>query len=380
MERPRTRTIAVAAGLFAALAVGAGAGALSIALLDDPGTSTVVRQVTVSGSQPAAADGSLSVGQIYDHSYKSVVEITVRSTQGGPLGNQQQTAQGSGFVYDANGDVVTNDHVVAGAQSISVQFWNGATYHATLVGSDPSTDLAVVRVAAPTSLLEPLRLADSSTVAVGDPVVAIGSPFGLAETVTSGIVSALHREMTAPNNFTITDSIQTDAAINHGNSGGPLLNAQGRVVGVNSQIESDSGGSDGVGFAIPSATVRAIASQLIASGKVQHAYLGVQMIGIPADVARQLGFPAGVEVTRIVSGTPAHRAGLHAATGQRVVYGQTYPTGGDVITAFDGHRISSASQLQTAVDSKRPGDSATLTYVRGGKTTTVTVALGNRPS
>src|SRR5206468_775980 len=173
------------------------------------------------------------------------------------------------------GNVITNAHVVDGATSISVRFWNGATYKGTVVGSDPSTDLAVVHVDAPSSLLVPLTLGDSSAVEVGDGVVAIGAPFGLEETVTSRIVSALHRQIDAPNNFTIPDSIQTDAAINHGNSGGPLLDLQGKVIGVNAQIESDSGGNDGVGFAIPSNTVKAIVSQLLANGKAQHAFLGV---------------------------------------------------------------------------------------------------------
>jgi S1-C subfamily serine protease len=376
---PRTRSLAFVAALAAALVVGVGAGALAFAVIGDDGGTTVVRQVTVGGSQPASA-GGLTVGQIYDRASKSVVEITVDTTSGSQFGEQQQQAQGSGFVYDENGDVVTNDHVVEGADSISVQFWNGATYKAKLVGSDPSTDLAVIRVSAPASLLQPLQLADSSKVAVGDPVVAIGSPFGLQGTVTSGIVSALHRAMTAPNNFTINDSIQTDAAINHGNSGGPLLDAHAQVIGINSQIDSDSGGSDGVGFAVPSDTVRAIASQLIQNGKVEHAYLGVQIVAIPSAVAPQLGVDEGVEVTKVVSGTPADDAGLRAATGQKLVDGQQYPTGGDVIVAFDGKSITSAAQLQTLVDSKRPGDTVTVTYVRDGKTKTAHVTLDTRPS
>src|SRR5439155_1295254 len=195
---------------------------------------------------------ALSIGDIYRRSYKGVVEITVTSTSASPFGGaQRQQAQGSGFVYDAKGDIVTNQHVVAGASAVSVRLWNGATYTAHVVGSDASTDLAVIHIDAPSSVLSPLALGDSSKLQVGDGVVAIGSPFGLEETVTSGIVSALHRQITSPNNFAIANAIQTDAAINHGNSGGPLLNSQGEVVGVNSQIESDSGGSDGVGFAIP---------------------------------------------------------------------------------------------------------------------------------
>src|SRR5439155_14722413 len=223
------------------------------------GTKTVVRQVTVGNSQPTASTSALSINQIYRRAYEGVVEITVTSSSGSsnlPFGDSPtQQAQGSGWVYDSKGDIVTNQHVVDGATSISVKFWNGATYSAHVVGTDASTDLAVIRVDAPSSLLQPLSVGDSSSLAVGDGVVAIGSPFGLEETVTSGIVSALHRQMTSPSGFAINDSIQTDAAINHGNSGGVLLDTHGRVIGVTSQIESDSGGNDGVGFAIPSNTV-----------------------------------------------------------------------------------------------------------------------------
>src|SRR5438477_6411206 len=262
---------------LAALVVAAGgAGAAVYAALSPGRTQTVVRQVTVRDSQPAAKTETQSVNSIYRNAYQGVVELTVTSesssgTFGG--GSQTQKAQGSGFVYDANGDVVTDQHVVDGATSVSVKFWNGKTYSAHVVGTDASTDLAVIKVDAPSSLLHPLSLGDSGSLQVGDGVVAIGSPFGLEETVTSGIVSALHRAIQGMTNFTINDSIQTDAAINHGDSGGPLLNTQGQVVGVNAQIKSDSGGNEGVGFSIPSATVKTVASQLIATGKAVHAYL-----------------------------------------------------------------------------------------------------------
>src|SRR5207253_4808007 len=227
--------------------------------------------------------------------------------------------------------ILTNQHVVDGAQSVSVQLWNGKSYTAHVVGTDASTDIAVLKVDAPSSQLFPLTLADSSKVAVGDNVVAIGSPFGLQETVTSGIVSALHREMTSPNRFTIPDSIQTDAAINHGNSGGPLLDLGGHVIGVNAQIESDSGGNDGVGFAIPSKTVKSVVSALLANGKVEHAFLGVSSVTIPSSVAADLNLAAGAEVATVRNGTPADQAGLRAATGTRTINGLDYPTGGDVI-------------------------------------------------
>jgi S1-C subfamily serine protease len=300
---------------------------------------------------------------IYDRASKAVVEIAA----GGGTGR----AQGSGFVYDREGHVVTNQHVVASASSISVSFWNGVEPDAELVGTDPSTDLAVLRVDAPAGLLSPLRLADSSAVDVGDSVHALGSPFGLEGTITSGIVSALHREMTAPNNFTIIDTIQTDAAINHGNSGGPLLDNRGRVIGVNAQIESESGGSDGVGFAIPSDTVRSIVRQLISTGEVQHAYLGVKMAPVPVD--------GGVPITEVVPDAPADDAGLRAATGTELVDGQQVPTGGDVIVEFDGQAVRSPTALQSAVDARRPGETVPVVVLRGGDRTTIEVTLGVRP-
>jgi putative serine protease PepD len=359
-ERPRTAL--VVAAIVAALALGLGLGAAAFAVLDD-GTTTLVRQVTVEGSSPVA-ENEVPIGDIYASASKAVVEIAASGGAGSQAG-----AQGSGFVYDEGGDIVTNQHVVAGASRISVSFWNGAERPATVVGTDPSTDLAVLHVDARRSLLDPLRLANSSAVRVGDPVLALGSPFGLEGTVTSGIVSALHREMTAPNTFTITDTIQTDAAINHGNSGGPLLDRHGRVIGVNAQIESESGGSDGVGFAIPSNTVRSIADQLIAKGEVEHAYLGIRM----APTSR------GVAVTQVLPGTPADDAGLKPATGTTLVDGQRQPTGGDLVIAFDGEKVTSAVALQSAVDAHRPGDSVTLTLLRSGSRRTIEVTLGVRP-
>jgi S1-C subfamily serine protease len=276
--------------------------------------------------------------------------------------------------------VVTNQHVVDDAQSLNVTMRDGSRYTATVVGSDPSTDLAVIKVNAPASKLTPLELGDSSAVRVGDAVIAIGSPFGLDGTVTTGIVSALSREVEAPNNFAIDDTIQTDAAINHGNSGGPLLNTRGEVIGVNAQIRSESGGNDGVGFAIPSNTVEEIASRLISGGKVEHAYLGVGSQTIDSAAADALDIPRGAMVTRVNSGTAAAKAGLKPATGSRTVQGETYETGGDVITEVDGQAVEGADALRRVIDSHRPGDTVKLTVVRDGDSRTVEVKLGKRPS
>ena len=252
--------------------------------------------------------------------------------------------------------MITNQHVVDGAQSVKVTFWNGKTYDATVVGTDPSTDVAVLDVDAPASVLEPLSFTDSSKLEVGDGVVAIGSPFGLEQTVTSGIVSALHRQITAPNDFAIDDAIQTDAAINHGNSGGPLLDMTGRVVGVTSQIESESGGNDGVGFAVSSNTVKRIAAALISDGSVAHAYLGV--------ATEDSTSPVGAAITAVRSGTPAAEANL--ATG-------------DVVTAVDGEHVSSADALRELVDAHKPGDSVTLTIKRNGDTQIVARGARDAP-
>jgi putative serine protease PepD len=338
--------------------IGAGGGATAYAVLSSGGTKTIVRQVTVRDSQPAASTSALSVNEIYRRTSKGVVQITTTATRSSsfPFGqSEEQQAQGSGFVYDDKGDIVTNQHVVDGAQTVTVKFWNGTTRTARVVGTDASTDLAVIKVDAPASLLSPLSLGDSSKLAVGDGVVAIGSPFGLAESVTTGIVSALHRQITSPNNFAIDDSIQTDAAINHGNSGGPLLNAAGEVIGVTSQIESDSGGNDGVGFAIPSSTVSSVVTQLLATGKVEHAFLGVAV-----ETGR-----TGATITRVVDGSPAAKAGLRR---------------GDVITAVDGTKIASADRLRGLVEAKRPGDNLSVRYSRAATSHTVRLKLATRPS
>jgi putative serine protease PepD len=345
-HRPRTPLLLT---LLAVACIGAGGGALAYASLSDNrgSTKTVVRQVTVHDAQPVSNDSALSVNEIYRHSYKGVVQIMVSSPT--------QQAEGSGFVYDTNGNIITNDHVVANANSITVTFWNGKTAKAKLVGADSSTDLAVIRVSVPSSQLHPLPLGDSSAVQVGDGVVAIGSPFGLAETVTSGIVSALHRSITSPSQFTIPDSIQTDAAINHGNSGGPLLSQERRVIGVNSQIHSDSGGNEGVGFAIPSNTVRSVVTQLIAHGKAEHAYLGVSIDATAANA----------RVAGVRPNTPAKKAGLKT---------------GDVVTALGGKPVTTGDELASAIAAHKPGDTVSVTYTRDGKSHTVTLKLATRPS
>jgi putative serine protease PepD len=381
MHRP-TRT--TAAALLGATVLGAGAGAAVYSATDSNPKSVTVAAATAPVQSAATKQVGLTANQIYDADQAGVVEITVTTTGSaspnpfGPSSGASQ-AQGSGFVLDTDGHIVTNDHVVDGADSVSVKFADGTTRTAKVVGTDPSTDLAVIKVDAPASSLHPLTLGDSGAVKVGDAVVAIGSPEGLENSLTTGVVSALHRQITAPNNYTIDDAIQTDAAINHGNSGGVLLDAYGNVIGVTSQIQSQGGGNEGIGFAVPSNTVKSITTQLIASGKVQHSYLGVGIASVPTAAKSQVG-AAGAAITQVRSGSPAAQAGLKASTGTTSVGGEDYPTGGDVITKVDGTSVGSAADLQQLIDGKKPGDSVALTVVRAGQTRTVNVKLGTRPS
>jgi putative serine protease PepD len=330
---------------------------------------------------PAGRDVS-SAPQVYRRDAPGVVVITdtqtekVPATVFTPPSQQKVQALGSGFVIDRKGDILTNDHVIAGSTGIRVGFSSGSTYPATVVGTDPSSDLAVVRVKAPASVLHPLPFDDSSLATPGDTVYAIGNPFGLDRTMTAGIVSATGRDIQAPDGLTIPNAIQTDAPINHGNSGGPLLDARGNVVGVNAQIQGGTVDANvGVGFAIASDTAQSVASQLIAHGHARHAWLGVQL----ADAVP--GLPShGVVVAKVTRGGPAAEAGLKPATHTETVNGAAVPVGGDVITAVDGKAVDSAAQLAGAVATHQPGDSVKLTVVRDGATRTLTVTLGTAPS
>jgi putative serine protease PepD len=375
---PSYKPIAV---VLAAALIGIGVGAGAYSALDpDTETRTVVQ---ATGAEPVVAQAEpRSVNAVYQAARDAVVEITVAgAAQETPFEGPEPRGQGSGFVYDSEGHVVTNAHVVDNGDSFTVTFRDGSRHEATLVGADPSTDLAVIKVDAPAAKLKPLQLADSDSLRVGDSVVAMGSPFGLEQSVTTGIISALGRQMEAPNGFAIDNSIQTDAAINHGNSGGPLLNLRGEVIGVNAQIRSESGGgNDGVGFAIPSNTVKDIAGRLVSGGTIEHAYLGVGSQTIDEAASGALDIPRGAMVTEVRDGTAADRANLRPATGQRTIQGEIYATGGDVITAVNGRAVDGADALRREIDARKPGDEVRLTVVRAGDTRTVTVTLGERPS
>jgi putative serine protease PepD len=330
----------IAAALLLAAGVGGAVGAgVALQTDDDPAA-------TVPSAQPVARTTS-SISAVYQRVKDGVVEVeTSAGAQGG--------ATGSGFVIDEEGHIVTNQHVVDGAQSVTVTFSDGTEEQATVVGADPSTDIAVLDVDRPSSQLTPLSFTADGSLEVGDAVIAIGSPFGLQGTLTTGVISALGREIESPNRFTIENVVQTDAALNHGNSGGPVLDLQGRVVGVAAQIASESGGSDGIGYAVPGDTAQRVARELIRDGSVEHAYLGVSL--------RDQG---AATLVQVVAGTPAAGAGLQT---------------NDVVTEVDGDAIDSGDELRAAIDAKKPGDKITLTIERAGDQRTVQVTLGQRPA
>jgi S1-C subfamily serine protease len=364
-----------------ALLCGGIAGGIVGAIASDGSNEPATAAAVPAAPAPRAAT-------IYHRDAPGVVVITATETQHvaptffTPAQTEKVQALGSGFVIDGKGDILTNDHVVAGGSGIRVGFSGGSTYPARVVGADPGSDLAVVRVDAPASALHPLGFDKSAAVVPGDPVYAIGNPFGLDRTMTAGIVSATGRDIQAPDGLTIPNSIQTDAPINHGNSGGPLLDASGRVVGVNSQIQGGTVDANvGVGFAIPGDTAQSVARQLIDHGHVAHPWLGVSVETIPPGVSSVVrNVPQqGVTVARVASGSPAAKAGLKAATHEVTVDGQTVPLGGDTIVGFDDQPIHSSQDLADAVAQHKPGDHVGVQVVRGGDARTVEVTLGTSP-
>jgi S1-C subfamily serine protease len=380
-------------GLLLAAVLG-GAAAVGIGAAVGAGDDTTTVVSAVSGNAVAGkasrvqvddtASAGKSVQQIYRETGPGVVQVT-STTSGGDsffgFGGGGGTALGSGFVVDKAGHVVTNYHVVEGADEVEVNFSGEDNIPATVVGTDPSTDIAVLKIDAQARALTPLPLGGSNAIRVGDPVVAIGNPFGLERTVTAGIVSALQRQIQAPNGYTIDEVIQTDAPINQGNSGGPLLNAKGEVIGVNSQIESESGGNVGIGFAVPIDTVKEVVSQVLQTGKVEHAYLGVRMVEISDSLLASYRLPVdqGALVVEVVPGSPADDAGLQGGDEDVVIDGNSYSLGGDIVTSVDGEPVTSPDDLRRIVQSKDPGDSLTLGIQRDDSEETVTVTLGRLP-
>jgi putative serine protease PepD len=330
----RTASLLVAALLGGLVAVGAGL------LVDDDSTPSAVTTTVSTTSRPTSA--GLSINEIYRRNASAVVEI------------QTGTASGTGFVIDDEGHVATNEHVVGDAQTVQLRFAQGGDEQARVIATDRSTDLAVLEVDLAGHGVDPVELGSSAEIEVGDPVYAIGNPFGLERSLTAGIVSAVDRAIEAPNGFTINGAIQTDAPVNQGNSGGPLLDAAGNVIGVVSQIASETGGNVGIGYAVPSDTVRTVVDALLEDGKIERGYLGVRLT--EAD--------EGVGVGEVLEGEPAEAAGLKT---------------GDVVLEAGGKPVESADDIQTAVAARKPGEKLELKIRRGDDERTVTVTLGTRP-
>jgi S1-C subfamily serine protease len=388
----RTALLRGAALLVAALAGGGVAVGIGAAVWNGGGTTTIVREVQADAAPAPASFGNTGNGETIQQLYRNAAPAVVQvlSTQivsDNPLfGPQEARALGSGFVIDKAGHIVTNYHVVQGAKDVHVSFSGKDQIPAKVVGVDPSTDVAVLEIDAQSRALTTLPLGNSDRVQVGDSVVAIGNPLGLDRTITAGIVSALQREITSPNGFAIDHVIQTDAAINHGNSGGPLLNTRGEVIGVNSQIAT--GGNDpnagniGIGFAVPINTVKDVVSQILLTGKVEHSFLGISMQDVDRTLTDNFRMPAdhGVLIVSVRPGSPAAKAGLHGGRTRVVVNGQSYMLGGDVVTKVDGRPVTSADEIRSAVQAKKPGDTITLEIHRDKTVKTLTITLGRQPS
>jgi S1-C subfamily serine protease len=346
------------------------------------GSTTTTREVVASGATPAASvtteEGGNTVNEIYKADANGVAFIESKVAEG--------VASGSGVVLDDEGHVLTNNHVVEGGEEITVSFESeGQMYPAEVVGTEPNSDLALLKVDAPAAKLHPLTLGDSSKMEVGDPVVAIGNPFDLQRTVTSGIVSALQREIQAPDGVTIDNVIQTDAAINPGNSGGPLINADGEVIGINSQILTGGEGSNGnvgIGFAIPINTAKEEIAKLESGTADEHGYLGISGADITPELAQAFNLPVeeGVLVQQVEEGGPAAAAGIQGATTAAEVEGQQFGLGGDIITAIDGEKIASTEDLVKTISDAHAGETVEVTVIRGEQTATVSVKLAERPA
>src|SRR4051794_11677755 len=378
-------------GFVSALVGGAVVALLLVGfdLVGSDQTKTVVQQAPIAKANVEGTSRGLTARDIYKRDAPGVVYIRaeiVQQTQSpfdfGPT-TQRGVATGSGFVIDKQGNILTNAHVVEGASKITVSLGNRETVPARVAGRDVSNDLALVKIDPKGRNLKPLALGDSGSVQVGDPTIAIGNPFGLDRTLTTGVVSALQRKIQAPNGFAINNVIQTDAAINPGNSGGPLLDAAGRVIGINSQIETGGAGNGnvGIGFAVPIATAKKIIPQLQDSGAVQRAFLGVTGQTIDRSLeSLNLATSKGVLVQTVTPGSPAAKAGMKGGEASATVNGTGLRLGGDVVTKIDGKQVTTMDQLASIIAGHKPGDKITIEYLRDGAKKTADVKLGQRPS
>lgn len=368
--------------LPAAIGAGVALGVVGATVGFGGDTTTIIREGggTIVASAPAESsrvaeapksEGALSVTQLVKRESPAVVLVTMSGGEGGG-------GLGSGFLIDRRGHILTNAHVVDGGEQTSVTFSDGTVEKAKVLGIDNSTDLAVLKVAEVPTGVNPAPLGSSAGLLVGQEVVAIGNPYGLERTATTGIVSALKRSIESPNDFTIQNAIQTDAAINQGNSGGPLYDMAGRVVGMNTQIASQNGGNVGIGFAVPIDTIKPIAEAVINKGTVQHAWIGITGRELTPALAEKLGLEGrrGVLVTETMPGSAAREEGLDAADDPKA----EVPRGADLIVAVNGRRVVDMADVSQAIASRRVGEKVTITVLRDGQERTVTLTLKDRPS
>lgn len=321
----------------------------------------------------------LSLIEIFENSEAGVVRVNIQRTEE----SITSTGLGSGFVFDKKGHIITNAHVVKDAKKVVITFLDGRSYNAEIIGVDTFTDIAVIKVNAGLSLLHPLPLGDSSNLRVGEPIAAIGNPFGLSGSMTSGIVSQLGRLLPSGAGYSIPDVIQTDAAINPGNSGGPLLNMRGEIVGINTAIQSATGEFAGVGFAIPSQTLAKIVPSLIKNGEYKHPWIGISGRDIGPDLAKvlKLNDALGFLVVTVIPDSPASRAGLQGSENTVEMDGIQYIVGGDIILSVDGLEVRKISDILIHLQrAKSVGDEMVLEIIRDGRTTNFTIILGERPN
>ncbi|HLG13191.1 MAG TPA: trypsin-like peptidase domain-containing protein [Blastocatellia bacterium] len=333
-------------------------------------------------ADPSVASDEQNNIEIYREYSPAVVNITSKSYAETWFGVYPQEGSGSGSIIDDKGHILTNYHVVQGTQQLDVQIEN-EKYPARLIGSDPDNDLAVIKVNAPRNHLKTIKLGTSKGLQVGQKVLAIGNPFGLQHTLTTGIISGLERPLRDPaSRRTIEGAIQTDASINPGNSGGPLLNAKGEMIGINTAIYSPSGGSVGIGFAVPVDTANAIIPDLIGKGYVSRPWLGINIMPLNRRAARLLGLPVdeGIMVGAVYRGSGAAAAGLRAASTRDTVFGGlVIVEAGDVIVSIDGRPVTNSDDLQRALSDRHPGQTVSVEIIRQGRRMTVQVRLSERP-
>jgi S1-C subfamily serine protease len=388
----------MAAALLVASVAGGVVAVAVASLAGVGGHTTTVREVGGPAFVPSdvglrQSGRALTLRDIYRNDAPGVVQVTSTTTVSGSrskwFGNsfapktEVRRYLGSGFVIDKTGYIVTNYHVISDAQAIYVSFSNSDAMKAQIVGTDPSTDVALLKVEASSRALKPLGLGNSDTVQVGDQVAAIGNPLGYDRSISAGIVSALQRSLRSPDGSPIDRVIQTDALLSHGNSGGPLLNAQGQVIGVSSAVANWSGGrqqNSGIGFAIPINTVRDVVAQLKANGRVEHPLLGVLGRSVTPAMRKQFGLPVqrGVLVERIIPGSGAEQAGLQGGTTQVLVAGESYQLGGDLIVQAGGQDVASTERLREIVSEHQPGDTLSVEYYRGSELRNADVKLGRQ--